>query len=310
MSGVPFSKLGFAVILGLALSVNAAPKSGDVTYYDPRGVMSKTGVGACGVELDKTMKIAALAAAYFDSYPGANPANPNTNPLCGKKVKVMVGGKSTQVTILDRCADCPAAFNIDLAEAAFQELLDPSVGRTQGTWDFINPSDDIGMDSDGGAASGQPNSTQGDTPVPTGTSGQDPPVPPAQPTDGDPPTPTDVQGLPEAPTPTDESRPTQTIGQGFPGATRVPGEEGPAMSTDVGQIPPRAYVPNLTQRHPLRPSAPTKRSTEYIPRRVSRIMRGLLDSGRELGSDEKVSRDYRPKRLSRIMRGVVLERDD
>lgn len=33
-------------------------------------VMSQTGVGACGGEpIDKTMPIAALAKAYFDSYP-------------------------------------------------------------------------------------------------------------------------------------------------------------------------------------------------------------------------------------------------
>lgn len=145
MPGAPSKILRCAVILGIAWLAKAVPKSGDVTFYDPMKVMSKTGIGACGVKLDKSMKIAALAKEYFDRYPGAVAGNSNKNPLCGKKVRVTVNGKHVDVTILDRCDDCPQPFNIDLSESAFKQLSDPSVGRTKGTWDFVNPKDDVGM---------------------------------------------------------------------------------------------------------------------------------------------------------------------
>jgi len=64
----------------------------------------------------------------FDSDPGYNGVNPNSNPLCGKKLNVNFNGKNTEVTITDRCVGC-AQFDLDFSPSAFDVLADPSIGR-------------------------------------------------------------------------------------------------------------------------------------------------------------------------------------
>jgi len=87
---------------------------------------------------------------YFSGYNGVNP---NSNPICGMKVTANCGvfqqsipaiitdtlvildkGKSTTVTITDRCEGC-ALTDLDFSPSAFQDLADFSVGRLSGmTW--------------------------------------------------------------------------------------------------------------------------------------------------------------------------------
>ena len=54
-------------------------QKGDGTYY-------AVGLGACGITNVATDMIAAISHQAFDGYPGADPSNPNKNPICGKKV--------------------------------------------------------------------------------------------------------------------------------------------------------------------------------------------------------------------------------
>ncbi|KAJ4485251.1 barwin-like endoglucanase [Lentinula aciculospora] len=139
----PIMNIAFALafVSGLALVAvpsNASPinstllaraNSGDGTFYAP-------GMGACGITNSATDLIAAMAYATFDSYPGAT-ANPNTNPICNKKVIANYQGKSVTVTITDRCAGCAGEFDLDFSPAAFDRLADESVGRIHGmTWDY------------------------------------------------------------------------------------------------------------------------------------------------------------------------------
>ena len=48
------------------------------TYY-------ATGLGSCGIVNVDTDYIAAASHILFDSFPGYNGVNPNSNPICGKK---------------------------------------------------------------------------------------------------------------------------------------------------------------------------------------------------------------------------------
>lgn len=65
--------------------------------------------------------------------------NPNDNSLCGKKIQVTIGGKSTTVTIADRCAGC-AEWDLDLTPTAFNAIVagGEAVGRTTGDWQFMS----------------------------------------------------------------------------------------------------------------------------------------------------------------------------
>jgi hypothetical protein len=48
------------------------------------------------------------------------------------------GGRTVTATVVDRCAGCAGAADLDFSEAAFAQLADPSVGRIHGVqWDFV-----------------------------------------------------------------------------------------------------------------------------------------------------------------------------
>ncbi|KAJ4471506.1 putative riboflavin aldehyde-forming enzyme [Lentinula aciculospora] len=102
--------------------------TGQGTYYD-------TGLTSCGQTYTDSDLIVALSHLFYDSYPGAT-ANPNNNPVCGKKLTAHYQGKSVSVTVADRCTGC-AMYDLDFTPTAFQALADMSVGRISGvTWAF------------------------------------------------------------------------------------------------------------------------------------------------------------------------------
>ncbi|KAK0629354.1 RlpA-like double-psi beta-barrel-protein domain-containing protein-containing protein, partial [Bombardia bombarda] len=89
------------------------------------------GLGACGQTNKDSDFIAAVGASRFDQ--NTPNGNPNKNTLCGKKIKISYKGKSTTVTVRDRCPGC--GYNdLDLSPAAFRALAPQSVGRISGTW--------------------------------------------------------------------------------------------------------------------------------------------------------------------------------
>jgi expansin (peptidoglycan-binding protein) len=102
-----------------------------------QGTFYATGLGACGITNSDTDFIAAASQHLFDNFPGYNRVNPNTNPICGRKVKATYQGKSVTVAITDRCVAC-AVTDLDFSPAAFNTLSDPAVGRISGmTWDWL-----------------------------------------------------------------------------------------------------------------------------------------------------------------------------
>ncbi|KAI0704953.1 RlpA-like double-psi beta-barrel-protein domain-containing protein-containing protein [Cytidiella melzeri] len=102
------------------------------------GTFYSTGLGACGITNVDTDFIAAASFLLFDGFNGYTGANPNNNPICGKKVLAHYQGKQVTVTITDRCAGCFGKYNLDFSPSAFSQLADQTVGRIFGmTWNFI-----------------------------------------------------------------------------------------------------------------------------------------------------------------------------
>jgi hypothetical protein len=77
---------------------NGGPYTGDLTYYDP-------GLGSCGITSTASEKICAVSHVLFDATMIS--ANPNTNPICGKKLRIRRGDRTVDVAVVDRCKLCP-----------------------------------------------------------------------------------------------------------------------------------------------------------------------------------------------------------
>ncbi|KAI0092378.1 RlpA-like double-psi beta-barrel-protein domain-containing protein-containing protein [Irpex rosettiformis] len=125
-------KSAILAVLAIVGLVQAAPamhkrqtQSGPATFFTP-------GLGSCGITSSATDHIVAVSSSFFDTFSGAT-ANPNANPVCGRKMTVSFQGKSTAVTVVDRCPGC-GPTGIDLSPAAFNELASPDLGRIQVTW--------------------------------------------------------------------------------------------------------------------------------------------------------------------------------
>ncbi|KAF5385546.1 hypothetical protein D9757_006762 [Collybiopsis confluens] len=131
---VVVSSVALLAVPATAIPINTtvsarATFAGDGTFYE-------AGIGACGIVNTDADLIAAVGHGTFDTFPGAT-ANPNLNPICGKKIIANFGGKSVTVAITDRCAGCAGAADLDFTPTAFGLLADLSVGRIHGvTWDF------------------------------------------------------------------------------------------------------------------------------------------------------------------------------
>jgi len=126
---VPEVKLHLPKIQAPEIIHNAGAKVGDATYYG-------TGMGACGIVSNDNSMIAAASRLLFDSFPGAT-ANPNLNPICGRKVRATYEGRSVEVEIVDRCEAC-AMHDLDFSPAAYDKLGAKELGRLHGmTWEWI-----------------------------------------------------------------------------------------------------------------------------------------------------------------------------
>jgi len=100
-------------------------KNGDLTYYN-------LGLTACGQVYTNNDMVAAIAFGHFKT------PNPNFDPMCGKRVKIVDPGtsKSIVVTVRDKCEGCKIN-DIDVSPSAFEKLKPKTVGRFKVSWDFI-----------------------------------------------------------------------------------------------------------------------------------------------------------------------------
>jgi hypothetical protein len=68
--------------------------------------------------------------------------NPNNNPLCGKKIRVVRfdervnANRSIDVTVVDRCVGCKAV-DLDMSPSAFDVVANPDLGRVTGSWAWL-----------------------------------------------------------------------------------------------------------------------------------------------------------------------------
>ncbi|RPA90922.1 hypothetical protein L873DRAFT_1838835 [Choiromyces venosus 120613-1] len=135
------------LILGLSIGLTAGKKksknsttpptsgaiqTGDGTYYEP-------GLGACGITSTSSESIVAVSHIIFDAVQVG--ANPNTNPLCGRKIWVtreVTPGKnvSLEVEVVDRCTGCKAS-DLDFSLGVFEKLANEWQGRVLISWAWI-----------------------------------------------------------------------------------------------------------------------------------------------------------------------------
>jgi len=126
----PKPQSGDPVTGGQSSSIFKGVQVGQGTFYG-------TGLGACGITNNDGDYIAAVSMKLFDKYPGYNGANPNHNPVCGKKVRATYQGKSVTVTITDRCTGCQEG-DLDFSPTAFNQIADPAEGRISGLhWEWL-----------------------------------------------------------------------------------------------------------------------------------------------------------------------------
>ncbi|KAK2028951.1 hypothetical protein LX32DRAFT_589579 [Colletotrichum zoysiae] len=126
--GLGLSKRG-AGKQDLPLPANGEVHTGDLTYY---GV----GLGACGKTNSDSDAIVSVSHYLWDAVQSGG--NPNSNPLCGRKIRVRRDGEgSVDVTVVDRCTGC-APTDLDLSPAVFERLADKAEGRVKGTWSWLN----------------------------------------------------------------------------------------------------------------------------------------------------------------------------
>ncbi|KAF8609143.1 hypothetical protein BDV93DRAFT_518002 [Ceratobasidium sp. AG-I] len=104
--------------------------TGQATFY-------ATGLGACGITNKDTDYICAVSQLLFDGFEGYTGGDPNSNPICNKKIKATYKGKSVTVTVTDRCVGC-AHNDLDFSPSAFDQLADQALGRLSGmTWEWV-----------------------------------------------------------------------------------------------------------------------------------------------------------------------------
>ncbi|KAG0634353.1 RlpA-like double-psi beta-barrel-protein domain-containing protein-containing protein [Tuber brumale] len=137
-----------ALILGLSIGLTGGRKkankghitpptsgilqTGDGTYYEP-------GLGACGISSTSSDSIVAISQIIFDAAQVGE--NPNTNPLCGRKIWVtreVTHGKnvSLEVEVVDRCTGCKAS-DLDFSLSVFEKLADEWQGRVLVSWAWV-----------------------------------------------------------------------------------------------------------------------------------------------------------------------------
>jgi len=98
---------------------------GDATWYEILGTL------ACGTQHQNSEMIAAIGINYWTK----SIANPNKDPICGRRAQVtnQRNGKTVVVTIRDKCYGC--GENLDLSPAAFEALGEnKGVGRFKIKW--------------------------------------------------------------------------------------------------------------------------------------------------------------------------------
>lgn len=104
---------------------------GEGTYYD-------CGLGSCGntnTNDDYVVAMSKLRMAPLDG------GNPNSNPMCGKKVRVYsdMAPDGVVFTVQDKCPGCPSKDDLDICSGPFLAKLGTEAqGRIKIWWHWEN----------------------------------------------------------------------------------------------------------------------------------------------------------------------------
>lgn len=133
--------LASALILGTALGATIGKRStgptpigavhtGQLTYFSPA-------VGACGFTNTETDMVVAVSHELWDKVQVG--ANPNTNPLCGKRLRLTGPLGSVDVSVADRCpaASC-TLWNVDASRGAYLKIANEVDGRVPLNWQWLD----------------------------------------------------------------------------------------------------------------------------------------------------------------------------
>lgn len=102
----------------LPINLKAPALMSPRTYFDPD-------LGSCGIPNSGDDDVVALAPSFM-----ANPANPNTNPKCFKKIRIhgVGGGETVEATVVDTCIGC-TPDDIDVSLSVWDKAAPQGDGR-------------------------------------------------------------------------------------------------------------------------------------------------------------------------------------
>jgi hypothetical protein len=122
----PQSNYGFGSGSSSGSGSTQGDYTGDITYYD-----IEVGLTSCGLSGSNSQNLVALAVGMMQ-----NGANPNNNPLCGKKINIYYQGSAHQATIVDTCPSCTGG-SLDLTPSLFKLVAPNGDGRVSGvSWSY------------------------------------------------------------------------------------------------------------------------------------------------------------------------------
>lgn len=115
---------------GSGVAAAGTTYTGDLTWYD-------VGLGSCGITSTSSEAIVAVSHTIMDD-PQYYTANPNNNPLCGRKVSITgVDGTKYTASVVDRCEGCAKA-DLDLSADFFNLVTKNGDGRVHNiAWSWL-----------------------------------------------------------------------------------------------------------------------------------------------------------------------------
>ncbi|KAI7853711.1 hypothetical protein BDC45DRAFT_142600 [Circinella umbellata] len=110
---------------------------GKATFFTPENASEGGTEGSCGKSESSTSRIVAVNSEQYDP------------SMCGKKVLIRHGDKETIAEVRDKCPGCKKG-SLDLTIIVFEALGELDTGVLDITWCFINTSDCVPKNGNGG----------------------------------------------------------------------------------------------------------------------------------------------------------------
>ncbi|KAK6538975.1 hypothetical protein TWF694_010524 [Orbilia ellipsospora] len=116
---------------------STSPATGGGQMYSGQGTYYDCGLGSCGNTNTNADYVVALSHLLMTPMDGGNP---NTNPYCGKQVRVFsaMAPEGVVFTVQDKCPGCAGMYDLDICQTPFLAHLGTEAeGRIDITWQWI-----------------------------------------------------------------------------------------------------------------------------------------------------------------------------